>query len=179
MTVQVWFWKQNNWCSSNRKPKSNLSPGDWSRRCNVGVTIQIIIMLCRQWFLSKFTRKQEKEPHPTVHEWFRAVEGVHITGTLTWSVKTSRLGKKAQQRIHFLGKMKRTAVSLSWPTVSLWATGTVPEPQDLTAESWKDHQGVSTYQTPPTINDATARIVDHDSQPLPTLHLSTTASPSL
>lgn len=43
--------------------------------------------------------------------WIAGVERVHIASDLSWWLNTSHLVKKAQQRLYFLGKLKRTRPS--------------------------------------------------------------------
>nr|XP_057933216.1 uncharacterized protein LOC131132050 [Doryrhamphus excisus] len=49
--------------------------------------------------------------------------GVHITDNLGWSLHTSALAKKAQQRLHFLRRMRRA--SLSSPILTTFYRGTI------------------------------------------------------
>ncbi|KAF7647085.1 hypothetical protein LDENG_00177670 [Lucifuga dentata] len=82
-----------NWCSRN-----NLL-------LNVDKTKEIIV---------DFRKKQPS--HTPLHINNSAVEvvestkflGVHITDTLTWTKNTGSLVKKAQQRLHFLRRMRRS-----------------------------------------------------------------------
>ncbi len=63
--------------------------------------------------------------------------GVHITEDLTWTTNTMSLSKKAQQRLHFLRRLKRASLPppilntfyrapsrVCWPAASLSGTGT-------------------------------------------------------
>ncbi len=60
--------------------------------------------------------------------------GVHITEDLTWTTNTMSLSKKAQQRLHFLRRLKRASLpppilttfyrGTTGPAVSLSGTGT-------------------------------------------------------
>ncbi len=49
--------------------------------------------------------------------------GVHITEDLTWTTNTMSLSKKAQQRLHFLRRLKRA--SLSPPILTTFYRGTI------------------------------------------------------
>ncbi len=49
--------------------------------------------------------------------------GVHITEDLTWTTNTTSLSKKAQQRLHFLHRLKRA--SLPPPILTIFYRGTI------------------------------------------------------
>ncbi len=49
--------------------------------------------------------------------------GVHITEDLTWTTNTMSLSKKAQQRLHFLRRLKRA--SLPSPILTTFYRGTI------------------------------------------------------
>ncbi|KAL0197620.1 hypothetical protein M9458_006160, partial [Cirrhinus mrigala] len=49
--------------------------------------------------------------------------GVHITEDLTWTTNTMSLSKKAQQRLHFLRRLKRA--SLPPPILTTFYRGTI------------------------------------------------------
>ncbi len=49
--------------------------------------------------------------------------GVHITEDLTWTTNTTSLSKKAQQRLHFLRRLKRA--SLPPPILTTFYRGTI------------------------------------------------------
>ncbi len=83
--------------------------------------------------------------------------GVHITEDLTWTTNTMSLSKKAQQRLHFLRRLKRASLPppilttfyraplrVCWPAASLSGTGTAvlltARPSSGQQHSCKDHR---------------------------------------
>ncbi len=96
------------WCGTN-----NLS-------LNVGKTKEVVL---------DFRRNSVDHPPLTINS--STVErvsstkflGVHITEDLTWTTNTMSLSKKAQQRLHFLRRLKRA--SLPPPILTTFYRGTI------------------------------------------------------
>ncbi len=97
------------WCGTN-----NLS-------LNVGKTKEVVLDF----------RRRNSVDHPPLTIDSSTVErvsstkflGVHITEDLTWTTNTMSLSKKAQQRLHFLRRLKRA--SLRPPILTTFYRGTI------------------------------------------------------
>ncbi|KAI4905263.1 hypothetical protein NFI96_004837 [Prochilodus magdalenae] len=74
--------------------------------------------------------KSARQPRPAEHQWLccgnrpeHKVTRVHITENLTWSLNTSSIAKKAQQRLYFLRRQRKA--HLPPPILTMFYRGTV------------------------------------------------------
>ncbi|KAL0183386.1 hypothetical protein M9458_022761, partial [Cirrhinus mrigala] len=90
--------------------------------------------------------------------------GVHITEDLTWTTNTMSLSKKAQQRLHFLRRLKRA--SLPPPILTTFYRGTIESVLTSCITVWYENCSAADRKTlQQTVNTA-AKIIG---APLPSL----------
>ncbi len=90
--------------------------------------------------------------------------GVHITENLTWTTNTISLSKKAQQRLHFLRRLKRA--SLSPPILTTFYRGTIGSVLTSCITVWYGNCGVADRKTLQRTVNTAAKIIG---APLPSI----------
>ncbi len=73
--------------------------------------------------------------------------GVHITEDLTWTTNTMSLSKKAQQRLHFLRRLKRA--SLPPPILTTFYRGTIESVLTSCITVWYGNCSAADRKDPP------------------------------
>ncbi|KAL0168115.1 hypothetical protein M9458_036337 [Cirrhinus mrigala] len=90
--------------------------------------------------------------------------GVHITEDLTWTTNTMSLSKKAQQRLHFLRRLKRA--SLPPPILTTFYTGTIESVLTSCITVWYGNCSAADRKTLQRTVNTAAKIIG---TPLPSL----------
>ncbi|KAL0155955.1 hypothetical protein M9458_050218, partial [Cirrhinus mrigala] len=137
------------WCGAN-----NLS-------LNVSKTKEVVM---------DFRRNSADHPPLTIDS--SAVErvsstkflGVHITEDLTWTTNTMSLSKKAQQRLHFLRRLKRA--SLPPPILTTFYRGTIESVLTSCITVWYGNCSAADHKTLQWTVNTAAKIIG---APLPSL----------
>ncbi len=98
--------------------------------------------------------------------------GVHITEDLTWTTNTMSLSKKAQQRLHFLRRLKRT--SLPPPILNTFYRGTIESVLTSCITVWYGNCSAADRKTLQRTVNTAAKIIgappllEHDAPAKPT-----------
>ncbi|XP_058613140.1 uncharacterized protein LOC131528177 [Onychostoma macrolepis] len=90
--------------------------------------------------------------------------GVHITEDLTWTTNTMSLSKKAQQRLHFLRRLKRA--SLPPPILTTFYRGTTESVQTSCITVWYGNCTAADHKTLQRTVNTAAKIIG---APLPSI----------
>ncbi len=90
--------------------------------------------------------------------------GVHITENLTWTTNTISLSKKAQQRLHFLRRLKRASLSPS--ILTTFYRGTIGSVLTSCITVWYGNCGVADRKTLQRTVNTAAKIIG---APLPSI----------
>ncbi len=90
--------------------------------------------------------------------------GVHITEDLTWTTNTMSLSKKAQQRLHFLRRLKRA--SLPPPILTIFYRGTIESVLTSCITVWYGNSSAADRKTLQRTVNTAAKIIG---APLPSI----------